>query len=194
MKKLSISGFLLFASLVALAIALVASQISNYSLRSENAELLEALDSRDFIIDGNYQTIQQYRLGAAYLVRLSKSEKEWSKFMPFLAAIDRHGFAFRKIELERLDGYSIYCYYEAKRKPDLSKREDYNPHWLCLLVNDKTLAVVDSIMSRSNGLLSVGLVGDEQDITWDNPDGSMTEYRILETGFVPALAGSDPAE
>ena len=111
--------------------------------------------------------------------------------MPFLAAIDRHGFAFQKIELERLEGCSVYCYSEAKRNPDLSERPDYNPRSLCLLVNDDTLEVIDSMMG-SNGLFSVGFILDEQNLTWENPDGSMTEYRILESGFSPAASDGAP--
>jgi len=179
MKQFSISSLLLFITVIALGVAVIATQLSNYSLQSENAELLEELDSCDFIIDRKYDTIQQYRLGASYLVKLSQSEEQWPKYAQFLATIDRHGFAFKKFDLNRVEGYSIYCYSEAKRNPDLTERANYTPRSLCILVKDDTLEVIDSMMGR-NGLYSVGFVGDEQDLTWETPDGSMVEYRIME--------------
>ena len=193
MKQFSISSLLLFITVIALGVAVIASQLSNYSLQSENAELLEELDSCDFIIDRKYDTIQQYRLGASYLVKLSQSEEQWPKYAQFLSTIDRHGFAFKKFDLNRVEGYSIYCYSEAKRNPDLTERANYTPRSLCILVKDDTLEVIDSMMGR-NGLYSVGFVGDEQGLTWETPDGSMVEYRIMETGFTPTSTNGESAE
>ena len=193
MKQFSISGVLLSVALVVMGIALVTSQRSNHFRQSENAKLLNEIESYNFIIDRKYDTIQQYRLGASYLVKLSQTEQGRSKFLPFLSRIDRKGFAFVKIELERVEGYSIYNYFEAKRNPDRSERANHSPMSLCLLVNDDTLEILDS-MKGSNGLDSVGFSQHYQYLTWENPDGSTTEYRITETGFTQSLTDGEPAE
>lgn len=188
MKLFSISGLLFSITLVAMFAALIASQVSNYFLQKENAVLLYELDSCRFRVDFLHKTERQHRLGAAYLIKLSQSEDEWSRFKPFLATIDPYGFEFQKFELEDLEGRSIYCYFEAKYNPNLSERANYNPKSLCLLVNDETLEVVDSMMG-TNGLTS--LQGSHS-LTWENPDGSTTDYKILETGFaldLPAPTG-----